>query len=243
MIRILVAIIFGILTQLVFVDICQAEEQDSGLVEIHYPVDSAVSYKERRRTHGTNVGFNLTQMIPYNWESLIDDEYYGDVYGQTPIMLMTLEGGYKFNFVLGSLNFLAGIGFGQATADLSGVTRFINVTKYLVKGMYILDDIFPEPYLAPYIGGSVWQMRVTESEQDSDFGGTRTTGYGFEYSVGALIQLNWLEPDTARETLAESGLENTYLDLFVSQHFRTQQSDDPSTSTDINYGAGLRLEF
>jgi hypothetical protein len=233
--------------QVFFLGSSRAETPDSGLVEVHYPSEILSSYKERRRTHGANLGINLTQMVPYNWESLLDDQLYSDTYGETPISLISLELGYKFNFKLGSLSLILGYGTGQATADLSGVLRDMFVDKYFIKAMYVMDNLFKEPYIAPYIGGSVWQMEITESEDGDPEIYSLTTGYGLEYSAGLLIQLNWIEnwltDGDSKQALAELGLENTYIDLFVSQHMRAQGELEAPTATDLNYGAGLRLEF
>jgi hypothetical protein len=237
-------ILTAILTQLCFTDDCRAATQDDGLVEIHFPVDVTTSYKERRRTSGTNVGINMTNFVPYNWESLLDGGLYDNDYGSSPIQLYTLEAGYKYNFALGSISLLAGFGMGTNNTNVNGISRSMTVMKYLGKVMYAMDNMFSEPYVAPYVAGSVWQMRVSEKEDITDgLADAINVGPGFEYSVGALIQLNWLEPDIASRALVDIGIENTYLDVFMSQHMRTQSSSVYSTATDFNFGAGLRLEF
>jgi hypothetical protein len=241
--KVLAAIFLALIAQLLFIDICWAATQDEGLVEITYPVDTFASYKDRRITHGANVGINITNFVPYNWESQIDGEYYGDTFGATPISLFCIEMGYKFNFVMGSISLMPGIGFGEQKADFNGVSRTMNVMKFSGKGMFALDNLFSEPYLVPYAAASVWQMRITEFLETSTEKYVHPTGIGLEYSFGALIQLNWLEPDLARQSLSNSGLQNTYIDLYVSQHMNSSSTNDPSTITAMDFGAGLRLEF
>jgi hypothetical protein len=245
---ILTALFFIFSTLSIFPDPSLAAAQDPGLVEVHYPIEVLSPYKERRRTHGANVGVNLIQMIPYNWESLLTPgEFYSDVYGETPISLASVELGYKFNFVLGSLSFLLGYGSGFASTEVGGVYQDISVTKYLGKVMYIMDNLFSEPYVAPYVAGSAWQMTFNETQDGDDEEYFLTTGIGYEYSAGLLIQLNWIEDwllgGESTTALADMGLENTYIDLFVSQHLRAGGEEEAPTATDYNYGAGLRLEF
>ena len=231
-----------------FPDVCIAAVSDDGLVEVHYPVEVLSSYKDRRRTGGMNVGLNLIQMIPYNFESLLgDNTLYSETYGITPINLMTLELGYKFNFVLGSLSLLLEYGTGRASTEVSGVARDLYVDKYGLKTMYVMDNLFKEPYVAPYIGASVWQMGFTETEAGDPNDYTLTTGIGMEYSAGLLLQLNWIEDwltdGESNAALADIGLQNTYLDVFVSQHYRAQGDLAAPTATGADYGVGLRLEF
>ena len=220
-----------------------ATEEGTSLVEINYPIDVFAPYKERRRTHAANFGLHLENYVPGRWESLIDSEYYEDTYGKTPIALTSIEGGYKYNFILGSVSFLGGIGYGEAKTTFLGASRVMGVYKYFGRGMYALDNLLPEPYIVPYVAGSVWQMRIKESETGSDDGGTVTSGVGFDYSFGALFQLNWMDPDLASQTLNENGIQNTYLDIFVTQYLKTLKKDDSSLASNFILGLGLRLEF
>lgn len=218
-------------------------EEGARLVEINYPIDVYAPYKERRRTHGANFGIHLENYVPGRWESLIDSEYYEDTYGKTPIALTSFEGGYKYNFVLGSVSFMGGIGYGEATTTFLGASRVMGVYKYFGRGMYTLDNLLPEPYIVPYVAGSVWQMRIKESETGSSDGGTVTTGIGFDYSFGALFQLNWMDPELAAQTLNENGIQNTYLDIFATQYLKTIKKADSSLASNFILGFGLRLEF
>ncbi len=218
-------------------------QDEARLVEINYPIDVYAPYKERRRTHGANFGIHLENYVPGRWESLIDSEYYEDTYKKTPIALTSFEGGYKYNFVLGSLSFLAGIGYGEATTTFFGASRVMGVYKYFGRGMYALDNLLSEPYIVPYVAGSIWQMKIKESETGSINGGTLTSGVGFDYTFGALFQLNWMDLETANRTLNENGIQNTYLDIFATQYLRTLKKTESSLASNFILGLGLRLEF
>ena len=220
-----------------------ATKDESNLVEINYPIDVQSSYKERRRTHGANFGIHLENYIPGNWSSLVDSGFYNETYGKTPISLTSVEGGYKYNFALGGISLLAGIGNGQASADVFGATRTMSIFKYYARGMYTIDNLFPEPYVVPYVAGAVWQMKIKETESGSSFGGSVTSGIGFDYSLGVLLQLNALDQEIAQKSLNENGIENTFLDFFVTQYLKTLKASDSNLSSNFIFGLGLRLEF
>jgi hypothetical protein len=216
---------------------------DSTLVEVNYPIDVQTTYKERRRSSGANFGVHMEQFVPSQWASLIDGSSYDETYGSTPVNIFSLEGGYKLNFALGSISLLGGFGSGQASAQVDGGNRSMTVSKFYAKGMYILDNILPEPYIAPYVAGSVWKMQIKESEDISDAGGNYSTGIGFDYTLGVLFQLNWLEQELSTKTLNDDGIQNTFLDIFATQYLKTQNPDDPSLASNFILGVGLRLEF
>ncbi len=220
-----------------------ATNSEVPLVEINYPIDVMAPYKERRRTHAGNFGIRNENYVPALWESLIDEEYYDDTYAQTPIKLTSIEGGYKYNFILGSISLMGGIGYGEANTEFNGIGRKMIATKYFARGMFALDNILAEPYMVPYVAGSIWKMKIQESEDTTDFGGTFTSGFGFDYTLGLLLQLNWLDADFARESLNQNGIQNTYLDIFMTQYLKTLTSTDPILSSKLMLGLGLRLEF
>ena len=60
------------------------------------------------------------------------------------------------------------------------------------------------------------------------------------WTLGGLIQLNWIDPETSRKTRNEWGLTNMFLDVYVSQYL---SEDEPDFTSSINYGSGLRFEF
>jgi hypothetical protein len=79
----------------------------------------------------------------------------------------------------------------------------------------------------------------------------------FNYKVGLLFQLDWLEnfmDDTARvERLRSSALENTFLDVYATEYLassnaldasaQTGTEGDPNLHSSFELGIGLKLEF
>ncbi|MNL47867.1 hypothetical protein D3C87_1706770 [compost metagenome] len=104
-----------------------------------------------------------------------------------------------------------------------------------------MDMLLDEPYAAPYVAYSMWKMGISEESPNDKF--NATTQIGYSYSVGVLLQLDWIDYEVAKTATFNYGLENTFIDVYATQYAKTQAADDPNTSTDFTYGAGLRMEF
>lgn len=228
-------------SQSVFLDFCWAE---SDTVEITYPVDVFTPYQSRRPTHGIGFSIGWQRFNPNNMESLLDEDmYFNDTY-TTPVSLIFVEVGYKWNFPLGSISLLPGYAYGSTSTDVDEVSRTLTVTKYYGKGVFALDNLMSEPLVVPFVSGGIYKMQLTEKESvASEFGGTINTGFGFEYSFGLMFQLNWLESDLARRSLVESGLQNTFVEVSLNSTAKTQDAADPNLGSSMNLGAAIRLEF
>lgn len=211
------------------------------LVEVYHDESSVAPYRERRATNGFMFSANYTGFLPKDYISTLDFVSYKDIFGKKPIPLVEVQLAYKYNFALGSITGGLGYGIGSLSADYSGAKRSISVNKPSVSLAYIMDALAPEPYLAPYLQFQAWQMHIKESSPTDSF--EADTKIGFDYTLGALIQLNWLDAVSARSATRCCGLENTYLDLYVAKYTKTQGSVDADTETDFTYGGGLRLEF
>jgi hypothetical protein len=62
-------------------------------------------------------------------------------------------------------------------------------------------------------------------------------------TVGLMMQLNWVEEEASRWALLTTGLQNTFLDVFMTQHQKTANTSDPGTASAFNFGGGVRIEF
>lgn len=212
------------------------------LVELHVPLDYNAPYKQRRGTHGFMFGLNYTNIMFNKYVSVLDSTtLYKDLFGETEFPLMELTLSYKYNFMLGALTANFGIGQGGISDNPQGVDEKLSVTKYSASASLILDNVFDEPYVAPYGTFGVMRLALTEQSGDNSFSGNIDMLY--QYQAGLLIQLDWLDPTFSKRVRGDYGLENTYLDIFISKYEASSDIDDPNTRTDISYGAGLRLEF
>ena len=212
------------------------------LVELRIPIEIDAPYKERRNTHGFMFGLSYENVMLDRYVSVLDQtSFYQDMFGENEFPVYNLNLSYKYNFVLGSLSANVGVGFGDIKDDGSGVARSLSLTKYMASASYIMDNVLDEPYAAPYGTFGVMQLGLDETDPTSSAHGN--IDMLFFMQAGVLIQLNWLDEVVARQSLRDFGLQNTYLDLFMSKYEASSLEGDPDTSTDFMYGAGIRLEY
>lgn len=228
-----IAVLFG--------NLAAAQADKEQLVEVHIPQDTLAPYKERRPTHGTYFSLNYEALEPSNFQSMIDGVDYKTAFGSSTIPLIYLELEYKYNFTLGGLSLGLSYGQGSVESSRSGDSRKIELGRMGIGAKFVLDNIWDEPFVAPYAGVSIWQMSFKESTSADSF--STTIPSGMSYTVGLLMQLNWIDKATAQRATFDYGLENTFLDVHATQYAKTDSADKPNLETDWILGAGLRLEF
>lgn len=200
-------------------------------------------YKIRRKTHGGSVNVTTENIYMADYTSLHDDEIYEALWGQEDVSLVQLGLNYKYNFTLGSLNLGIGYGHGSLLDDRIGDERTIALDKSSASIQFLLDNLMREPYFVPYVGASIFNFKINEYVKSTDQTYEMTSSYGNSFTVGFLIQLSWMERETSRLAYQENGIENTYLDVFWTQYENPNEDPDPSIQSDLNWGAGLRVEF
>lgn len=223
-------------------DLIEDHRDTNDLVELHVPLDYDSPYKQRRGTHGFMFGLNYTNIMFDKYVSVLDNTtFYQELFGETEFPLVEVNLSYKYNFALGALTANLGMGQGSITDNPQGLEEKISVTKYGASASLILDNVFDEPYVAPY--GTFGVMRLALNEQSGENSFSGNIDMLFQYQFGVLIQLDWLDSTFSKTARGDYGLENTYLDVFISKYEPSSDENDPDTSTDYSYGAGLRLEF
>lgn len=219
------------------------EEQETPLVQVELPQDNLAPYVERRDHSGYYFGITYEALELKNYVSVLNktNVQYASVFGSNAIALISVAGDYKYNTSLGS--FAAGLNFGvgEVASDKSGVDRKLSVTKYGVGFKFTLDTLWPEPYVAPYVGLNLWQLSLKDTSPTDSF--SMTTQMGYNYILGFLFQLDWLDYSAAKTSTFNWGVENTFLDVYATQYAKTSSNEDPDTATDFIYGAGVRIEF
>ncbi|UYL10573.1 hypothetical protein B9G69_008290 [Bdellovibrio sp. SKB1291214] len=211
------------------------------LVELHVRQDNLADYKTRRETHGVYFGINYENYIPVSFVSANDGKTYNELFNGDSISILSLLIDYKFNFVLGSIALGGSAGMGSISDNRSGDTRTLEVTKYMGTLKYTIDNLMKEPYVAPYVGFSMYQMELNDKSTTSSISESTPTSYA--YTLGLLLQLDWLDNDTAKSATFNYGLENTFLDVFMSQYLSSGGDADANMETDPIWGVGLRMEF
>ncbi len=211
------------------------------LVEVITRQDNLAPYRERREKHGGSFALGYEALLLSKYTSTLSNNTYKEVYGENPVPLIKLNIDYKYNADIGSA--MAGLEFGKGslTDDRIGESRTLDIMKIGANFKLLADVIWDEPYVVPYIGLSVWQMDIGEKSPTDNF--SATTQLGYNYLLGLMFQLDWIDKDTAKNSTFNWGLENTFIDVYATQYAKTQAVDDANTETDFVFGAAFRMEF
>lgn len=215
-------------------------DQGDHLVEVHYPQDVLALYKERREDRGIYFSVGYEDLVLNKFISMIDSRTYKENFGSTGIALIRAGLEYKFNMDIGSLALGVEGGHGEVSGKDTVGDRKMSATKYGATAKFVADMIFDEPYVAPYVGISGWQMSVEDKTTTTKLSESVN---GYNYSLGLMIQLNWIDYATAKSATFDYGLENTYIDVYATQYASAGSGTDPDLSTDFILGANLRFEF
>ncbi len=204
-------------------------------------------YKIRRPKWGQQFGVSYSGYTPNNYKS----DYIGagsgivfsDLYGKAETPLIELAYGYKYNFDQGSLTAEFGAGYYGNTANAGTVIgdSVLTIEPIRLGLRFTADNLFFEPYIAPYIEGGIYSVLYSEKVGNVNFSGN--TQLAPFYSAGILFQLNWLDPISAVTSYTESGLENSYVFLEVRQFMKSSAGKDPDFSNDPALGGGINFEF
>lgn len=224
-------------------NLVEVRGEETPLVEVKQRLSMDLPYKERRDRFGWLLSLGTENLFMADYVSLLDEHYYEDLFGDDDLSFFEVELGLKYNFQLGSLALAAGYGMGSITDNRIGEDRKLEISKPYLGLTYYMDTLMKEPYVVPYVGAQVWQMNIKEEAVTSAVQDSITTDFGFSFRVGLLFQLNWLDKESARSGYQDHHIQNTYFDIYVTQNTETQDDGDPNTSSDFNWGAGLKIEF
>ena len=225
-------------------DLPDAASENKTTIQVEYPPSPYISYRERRADWGWTASLRYENFQPSSFSSTVNNETstYTDLFGDSTIQLLGPRIGVKYNAPFGSLALEGSYETGSVTGTNSGDYVSMDVTKLGLHLGLFLDALWPEPYVVPYIQGSLSQYNFQLQNTDSpDFSDSGSSGMIMGYTLGALIQLNWLDSQGAREGLVNTGLSNAFLDLFVTQNMSPDSGTD--FSSDLNWGVGVKLEF
>lgn len=211
------------------------------LAEDEVVIESAASYSEVYKNRRTEAGafFSITQetlSFP-NYISTLDNSLFEDRYGS--LALLGIQVQRKLNW--SPISVAYGVGYSTGSAAGSGQAT-MTITKLELNARATLDGWSDEPRYAPFVFAEAWQMDVSEKDPTTSFSG-KIEGFGFHYGAGISLQLNRLDFSSARDSYTEWGIENTYLDVYMSMNTAPADAAAPDVSTDIALGLGLTLEF
>ena len=233
------------------------ETENPKNVSVEQKTDVNLPYKQRRTNNGVLFSIAAEKYYPYDYYSQYHDVPIEGIIGASRIPLFGAELGYKRNIQLGSISILAGYAGGSLTGSVTALDRKLEVSRFSLVAGFALDNIMNEPYIVPYVQGGLHTITITESTSDLSKEAKRTASsdLSYNYRAGILFQLDWIEksmdPSTHREGLLASGLENSFIDVFVADHTSTgsyynsspTSTGKPDFSSTLEIGAGLKFEF
>lgn len=245
------ALVYLLLTMILAPVGLRAQEApaDSDLIEVRFPPDVLQPYRDRRESWAPTFSFSSFVAKPTEFISGItdsnDSEFtYENIFGSKAINLNSFSLGLQFNFSGFSLGPYIGVKSGSVSNFAVGGDNNISLSAQHAGLAINLDGLFAEPYVVP-----TFQIEVNSAEYVEDFTSSGVTTEVssqvkpfVSYSAGILLQLNALDPESAFESLKNSGLNNTYAHLFVGQLMGTGDRL-LSFGTPLSYGGGFKLEF
>jgi hypothetical protein len=227
-----------------------ADEPGDGWVEVEptglVPADLAgnfylVPYRARRTTWGYTFSVGYSTFKPDSYQPDFIEANYGDVYQSAETPLLEFQFSLKYNLAFGAFFSEAGVGTFQEESDTDLIDSHLNLIPVRVGLGYIMDTLFLEPYVSPYVSVGGYIVSYSEKGDERSFNGsTQVAPY---VTAGLQLQLDWLDPAAARESYMDAGIEGTYVYVEGRKFFKSQAVADPDFETDFHLDTGLRVEF
>jgi len=229
-----------------------AEPQGSdqlGLVELRGSQDIFLPYKQRQKPWGYifSLGAELVTypgLLSQFTEADGSIATFEDLFGANSQTMPSFEMGPKYNTSIGSFAFLLGYSRLDISSSRIGSEAQLRISRYTANLVYYLDTIWEEPYFVPYIGAGAWQADYEEENEDEPgITAKYTTDVGFQWRIGGLIGLDWIEPATALRSRKTLGLQSTFLNLYATSSYMSESDPDPDLENELDFGASLVVEF
>jgi hypothetical protein len=213
-------------------------------VEVEKTVESMLPYKQRKVSRGGLFSIQRIQYSPSNFNSMLDGRIFSDSYTDS-INVINIQVEKKFNFDI----FSAGLGFGYLTGSSSGeFGQSLSMTGPSVSLSVLIDGIADEPYVAPFF--NVQMSNISLKEENDYLSADINYNLSSIITLGAHVQLNWLDENSAFQALNDVGLENSYLTLAIvmakinsAQINMESNLTVPDASMDSAFKTGITLEF
>ncbi len=214
------------------------------LVEVRTNESIYYPYKQRQNQWGFSFSLGAENVSYPGLISQFDEESFEFLYGTSGVPMLSLELGPKYNMSWGSLALLAGYGLLDITDDRSGANDELTIQRYSATAVFYLDNIWGEPYFVPYVGGGIWMADYSEIRGAyPDEVSNTSTDLGYHYKVGALIGLDWIEPESTLRSRRETGMKAMFVNVYASSTFMSESEPDPDLENELDLGASLVFEF
>lgn len=200
-----------------------------------------VPYRYRRPTWGKTFSVSYSMYEPLDFTPNVVTDTFSNIYPTTTLPLIEVQFVFKRNMFLGSIGIEIAGGMYKTDSDKDLVDSTIQLIPVRLGATYVMDNLFMEPIVAPYISGGAYAIYYHESQDAVSFKGTtQAAPYA---SLGVLLQLDWLDKGAAFNSYMDAGLENTFFMVEARKFFRSLNDNDPDFESDIHANLGLRLEF
>jgi hypothetical protein len=214
------------------------------LVEVRTNESIYYPYKQRQHQWGLSFSFGAENVSYPGLISQFDEKSFETLYGSSGSPMLNLELGPRYNMSWGSLALLAGYGLLDIADDRSGADDELTVQRYSATAVFYLDNIWGEPYFVPYVGGGIWMADYSEIRGAfPDEVSNTSTDLGYHYRVGALIGLDWIEPESTLKSRRETGMKAMFVNVYASSAFMSESKPDPDLENEWNLGASLVFEY
>ncbi|MFN8792564.1 MAG: hypothetical protein ACK5Y2_14005 [Bdellovibrionales bacterium] len=226
-----------------------AANNEQGLVELRGSQDIFLPYKQRQRAWGYvfSAGAELVTypgLLSQFTEPDGSIATFEDMFGPNSQTMASFEMGPKYNTSMGSFALLLGYSRLDISSSRIQSKAELRVSRYSANVVYYLDTLWQEPYFVPYVGAGAWQADYEEENEDEpDVIAKYTTDVGFQWRIGGLINLDWIEPATALRSRRTLGLQATFLNLYATSSYMSESNPDPDLEIELDFGASLVVEF
>jgi len=196
-------------------------------------IDDALGANPYERTFGTSQRWHAGFEV--DWQLLRIER------------LLSFGPGFSFAYTKSNGN-----GFLVGSGERAEETTALTVLPMDLVGVLRLDAIADNtpipivPYAKLGLGGAIWWSTDGEEiARDDASGGTRgeDLSYGFSWSLGAMLRLDFLDPEDAAFTRASSGIDHSY--AFIEWHSSRLDAFGSNSTMDVGYDGivfGLAIE-
>ncbi len=201
-----------------------------------------VPYRERRPRWGFTAGLEYSSYEPVNYAPNFGPGNYADIYSSPSLPMLELQLAFKRNISSGSFGAELAFGmFNNEHSDPQFVHSTLDLKAFRLGVNYNMDMLGSEPTIVPYVSAGVYSILFRESLLSQAFNGrTQPAPYAI---AGVAFSMDWIDRKSARKAFMESGVESSYLLIEGRKFFKSSNENDPDFSNDINWAAGVRVEF
>jgi hypothetical protein len=218
--------------------ICFASEPEyTEMVEVEESVSVLESYKVRRGESGALFSIEYLKATPEDYLSTIENVSFVKQYGGNSLSGFGVSLLKKLNWKPASL----AIGPSYGMLSVASGANSMTINQLGLQGKLILDGVYEEPHWAPFVSGELWNISISEKSATKSFNGV--VDYGYSWRAGLQAQLDRLDPSAASAAILESGIQSTFLSMWIGAIGSPFSTEDPALETQPEFGAALTLEY